>query len=50
MVLYLIGHTILAMDLLSVLSPVPEIAPAAKTLQQLCFEDKYSVQKDKIFH
>jgi hypothetical protein len=32
MVLYSIGHTILAVDLFSVLSPVPDIATAAENM------------------
>jgi hypothetical protein len=32
MVLYSIGHTILVVDLLSVLSPVPEIATAVENI------------------
>ena len=32
MVLYSIGHTILVIDLFSVLSPVPEIAPAEENI------------------
>jgi hypothetical protein len=49
MVLYLIGHTILAMDLFFVLSPVKDLHKQRKTLQPFCFEDKYSVQKGKKF-